>query len=136
MAVLDTLPGITVSILINGQSAEEFIDEGEEVDGPLAPVTVVKYIEAISDTEFAVKASVHPVFWENRLMVDDILFQVWVDGKCVGGTYCRNEIVDISVPWFRMIEGFYGKDVIGRSTLNPFKFADVEIGRFPVSSQL
>ncbi|OBT76398.1 hypothetical protein VF21_03624 [Pseudogymnoascus sp. 05NY08] len=127
MAILEAVPGVDVSILINGQLIEEHIDADEEVEGPLAPKTVVRYIEAISDAEFAVKASVLPAFRENKQAVDDLVFHVKVDGKWAAGIIWQSAVGNIHSPWNSNIEGFYCDDATGRSTVNPFKFSDVEI---------
>ncbi|KFZ08013.1 hypothetical protein V502_09600 [Pseudogymnoascus sp. VKM F-4520 (FW-2644)] len=127
MAVIDTLPGVDISISINGQSVKEYEDAGEEAGGPLGPKTVVKYIEAISDTEFAIKASVLPAFRVHRQSIYDLAFQVDVDGKWAAGRCYLDAIDEAYSPWNSQIEGFYSNDATGRSTVNPFKFADVEI---------
>lgn len=132
MAILDALPGVEVSILINGQSVEEYVDAGEEVDGPLASKTVVKYIEAISDAEFAVKASVLPAFRVHMQAMSDLAFQVYIDGKWAAGCCWEDEINNVHTFWNQRIDGFHNKDATGRSTINHFKFADVEISWFTI----
>lgn len=134
MAILEALPGVVVSISINGQSVKEYEDAGEEVGGPSEPKTVVKFIEAISDAEFAIKASVLPAFRENRQTIYDLAFQLNIDGNWAAGCCWQESIEGVYSPWNTQIEGFHRKDATGRSTLNHFKFADVEIGRFAVHS--
>ncbi|KAL5346136.1 hypothetical protein ACLOAV_009169 [Pseudogymnoascus australis] len=134
MAILDALPGVEVSILTNGQSVEEYVDADEVVDGPLASKTVVKYIEAISDAEFTVKRTVLDSFRLHKQKVDDLLFQVKLDGKWAAGSYWEN--ASLFAPDIYQIAGFYNRDATGRSTINHFKFAEVEIGQFAIHSQL
>ncbi|KAJ8126556.1 hypothetical protein O1611_g7082 [Lasiodiplodia mahajangana] len=62
MAVLSKVPGIEVTIQINGQNITEYDDpqtSGSDHGGinPGCP-TVSKYVEAIDDTEFSIKVSV------------------------------------------------------------------------------
>ncbi|KFY91498.1 hypothetical protein V498_05436 [Pseudogymnoascus sp. VKM F-4517 (FW-2822)] len=125
MAILDTLPGVEVSILTNGQTVEEYVDADEVVDGPLASKTVVKYIEAISDAEFTVKRTVLDSFRLHKQKVDDLLFQVKLDGKWAAGSFWEN--ANLFAPDIYQIAGFYNRDATGRSTINHFKFAEVEI---------
>ncbi|OBT63950.1 hypothetical protein VE03_05969 [Pseudogymnoascus sp. 23342-1-I1] len=129
MAVIDTLPGVTISISINGQPVEEYVDVdvGEEVDGPQAPKTVVKYIEAMSDAEFAIQTSIFPAFRAHRQTINDIAFQVNVDGEWVAGRCWQDAFGDLYPSWDGKIEGFSSKDATGRPTVNPFKFAEVKI---------
>ncbi|KFX99241.1 hypothetical protein V490_01888 [Pseudogymnoascus sp. VKM F-3557] len=126
MAVIDEVPGLDVSIWMNGQPVKEYEDAGEEIDGPLASKSVVKYIEAISDTEFAVNFSVLPVFKEHRQTKDDLLFKAQVDGKWYSGRFMEFGQSD-SRPWNRLVEGVSGVDVAGRGTLRPFKFDAINI---------
>jgi hypothetical protein len=136
MAVIDAVPGVEVSIWIDGQPVKEYEDADEEVDGPLAPNAVVKYIEAISDTEFTIKPTVRPAFWAYRQTAYDLAFIVQVDGKRVAGTFWQAAHASHFVPWDFPLEGFYSTDAIGRPTLRPFKFAEVEIGWLTIHSWL
>ncbi|KFY49060.1 hypothetical protein V495_00779 [Pseudogymnoascus sp. VKM F-4514 (FW-929)] len=127
MAVIDTVPGVEVSILINGQPVEEYVDSGEEIDGPLASKTVVKYIEAISDAEFIIKASALSAFYQHRKTKDDILVGVEIDGARVRGCFQRHAKSKKSAPWSKIIEGASGLNGAGRRTISAFKFTAVEI---------
>jgi hypothetical protein len=61
MAVLDALPGLTVSVYVNGQPLPEFEDdtEKEPPDGLVAEYqasrTIWKYVEAVSDKGFSIR---------------------------------------------------------------------------------
>ena len=129
MAVIDTVPGVEVFILINGQPVEEYEDSGEEVNGPLASKTAVKYIEAISDTEFTIKATVHPAFDKHRRTRDDLVVDAKVDGKWVGGRFRNCTRHKIFTPWNMVLEGMLD-NVPGRETISAFTFTTVEIGLF------
>jgi hypothetical protein len=134
MAILEAVPGVGVSIYINGQSVKEYEDDGEEMGGPLAPNTVVKYIEAISDAEFEINVSVLPAFREHRVIIHDLVFQVNIDSTKTTGRYWQDATGSVYSSWNSKIEGFYRKDAAGRTTINPFKFTDIEIGRFATHS--
>ncbi|ELR02078.1 hypothetical protein VC83_08547 [Pseudogymnoascus destructans] len=126
MAVIDAVTGLEVSIWINGQPGKEFEDASEEVDGPLASKTVVKYIEAISDTEFGVKVSVLPTFEEHRQTEDDLVVLAKVDGKWSAGRFMAFGRSDTR-PWNALLGGISGVDETGKGTLRPFRFAVVNI---------
>jgi hypothetical protein len=96
MAVLDSLPGIEVSICINGEVVKEYIqgeddhqvEEGdqilddEEVSKHQKKVEVVKYIEASTGGEFVIRLGAkHPFDPTGRTLE----FDVFVDGKCLNG---------------------------------------------------
>lgn len=127
MAVVDAVPGVEVSIWINGQPVTEYEDVGEEVDGPMAPKTVVKYIEAISDTEFGVNVSVLPIFKEHKQTKDDLLIKAKVDGRWDAGRFMKFGKSNTR-PWKVLLEGVTGADVLGKGTMSPFKFAAINIG--------
>ena len=130
MAVIDEVPGVEVSILIDGQPVEEYEDTDEKVNGPLASKTVVKYIEVISDTEFTISFAVLPAFWEYIRTGYDLCFEATVDGQRVGGHARDFAKTDTSCPWNSQMGGVYCEDASGRATVKVFKFAAIQIGRF------
>lgn len=129
MAVNDAVPGIEVSILINGKPVEEYEDSGEEIDGPLASKTVVKYIEALSDTEFTINTDAFPAFDEYQEKRDDILVDTRIDGLWVAGRFRRYANSDKSAPWNIRLRGASGMNGAGRPTIRAFKFTAIEIGK-------
>lgn len=122
MAVLDALPGVEVSVHIDGKPVQEYEDTDEEVHGPLGPKTVVKYIEAISDAQFSINASVLPVHKEC------VSFRVHADGKWITGRI-YDQPKHGHAPWNKQIIGSRVTDSLGQPILRPFKFAGVNIGR-------
>lgn len=130
MAVIDAVPGVKVSICINGQPVEEYEDSGEEIDGPLASKTVVKYIEAISDAEFTINTTALPAFEKHRKTRDDILVDTKIDGTWVRGRFQRYAKPNSSAPWSIPMEGVSGVNGAGKSTISAFKFTAIEIGKF------
>lgn len=130
MAFIDAVPGVRVYICIDGKPVPEYDDADETIDGPLALKTAVKYIEAISDTEFAIKLNILPAFKGNKKKKYDIRFRAKVDGKWKAGCSRRYTKATASASWNGLIEGVHGKDATGRSTMNAFKFAAIGIGWF------
>ncbi|KFY08056.1 hypothetical protein V492_06572 [Pseudogymnoascus sp. VKM F-4246] len=126
MAVIDAVPGLEISVCINGQPVNEYEDSGEEIDGPLASKTVVKYIEATSDTEFTIKGTVRPAFDEHRQTRDDLFVSAMIDGKWVDGV-CRDCTKNSEhIPWNVVLDGVRG-NAAGRGTIKAFTFTTVEI---------
>ncbi|KAG9517387.1 hypothetical protein KCV07_g6167, partial [Aureobasidium melanogenum] len=76
MAVLDGLPGIEVTVVVDGKDLHEYQDAGMEDDED----TVTKYIEAVDNANFAIKIKVtkDAEFKGNRLS-----FKVLVDGSLI-----------------------------------------------------
>ncbi|KAG9683845.1 hypothetical protein KCU95_g18025, partial [Aureobasidium melanogenum] len=73
MAVLDGLPGVEITVVVDGEDLHEYQDADTEDDED----TVTKYIEAVDNANFAVKIKVtkDAKFKGNRLA-----FEVLVDG--------------------------------------------------------
>lgn len=127
MAVIDAVPGIEISICINGQPVKEYEDSDQEVDGPLASTTAVKYIEAISDREFTIKVTVHPAFDEHKGTREDLLINAKVDGKWVAGHYRDCAANNKFIPWNTVLDGMVQIEA-GRETIRAFTFTTVDIG--------
>lgn len=130
MAVIDKVRGIEVSISIHGKQAQEYEDPDEEVKGLLPPKTTVKYIESVSDTEFAINVSVLPAFKGYKRKPCDLLFRAKVDGKWGVSRFVKGAKESASLPRKSLLEGIYSDDATGKGTVNPFKFAAIEIGWF------
>lgn len=129
MAVIDAVPGVEACILINGRPVEEYVDSGEEIDGPLASKTVVKYIEAISDAEFTIRTNGLPTFNKHKKKGNDFLVAASIDGIRVRGCFVQHAKSKKSAPWSVLIEGASGVNGAGIRTISAFKFTAVEIGK-------
>lgn len=129
MAVIDAVPGVEVFVCVDAQPVKEYEDADEVIDGPLASKTVVKYIEAISDTQFTIKVTVHPAFDEHRRTRDDLLTIAKVDGRWVDGRFRDCAINKRFTPWNMLVEGMVNNEH-GRETSSAFTFTTVEIGLF------
>ena len=69
MAIFPGLPGVEVSILINGMAAWEYDDDEidfkpDELSQYQALKTISKYIESITDEEFTIQVSFLDFFWK------------------------------------------------------------------------
>lgn len=84
MAVIDDVPGITVTVQVNGQDATEYTDphpsERDRDDAPVCPVCT-KFIEAIDDTVFSVTVAVDDKIYAWRDVEHILGFFTTVDGK-------------------------------------------------------
>jgi hypothetical protein len=59
MVIPPSCPGVNIEVLVHGHPVQEY----DDVDrGPVPPNTVTKYIEAPSDTEFAIRLKVTDAF--------------------------------------------------------------------------
>ncbi|KAI1428551.1 hypothetical protein F5Y12DRAFT_711187 [Xylaria sp. FL1777] len=86
MAVLDEVPGIEVSILVNGQKAIEYVDPHAsklDLDGHLKYPVVTKYIESIDDAEFSVKLAVDDDVYAWDEIKHGLAIKVEVDGSLI-----------------------------------------------------
>ncbi|KFY34976.1 hypothetical protein V494_06311 [Pseudogymnoascus sp. VKM F-4513 (FW-928)] len=126
MAVIDAVPGLEVSVCINGQPVNEYEDSGEEIDGPLASKTVVKYIEATSDAEFTINVTIDPAFDAHRGTRDDLLVDAKIDGKWVAGRYRDCTANNERTNWTTVLDGIRDYEA-DRQTIRAFKFTTVEI---------
>ncbi|KAI0115766.1 hypothetical protein GGR51DRAFT_575599 [Nemania sp. FL0031] len=93
MAVLDEVPGIEVTIQINGQNVTEYDSpqalESDHHDLDSGCPTISKYVEAIDDTEFSIKVTVDDDIyaWEN---IDHVLLAtVEIDGIWVNSRFLQ-----------------------------------------------
>lgn len=83
MAVLDGVPGIEVTIQVNGQDVVEYDDpDASELDAPCP--TLSKYIECIDGTEFVIQYKVTNYYkwgYKNHCLH----FRPWADGCRLSG---------------------------------------------------
>lgn len=75
MAVLDELPGVEVSIEVDGEPLKEY----EDADREQAAETVVRYVEATSEAAFKIKFAVKNE--AKTFLGDRLAFRVYIDGN-------------------------------------------------------
>jgi len=82
MAVLDGVPGLEVTVLVNGAPLDEYVDSDEET----SPAEVIKYVEAVSGAVFHVKYDIGSAFTvkaEHGVQVELSLDGKWVTGHAL-----------------------------------------------------
>lgn len=87
MAVLDSVPGIQVSVVSNGNTLQEYADEDEFKHKKFSAPEVrtsTTYIECVSDAEFGIKFEVNPDFVKTKVH-SHLSFWGIVDGTAIGG---------------------------------------------------
>jgi hypothetical protein len=124
MAVLNSLPGLAVSVSVAGKELPEYEHREDESDGPLANKTVLRYIESISDAEFAINFRISPPF---QLDCYALNFRVSIDGKRVRGKICGQDKIKHG-HWARALLGDMTIRHDGRAELRKFKFASLKTG--------
>ncbi|KAH9207285.1 hypothetical protein DL95DRAFT_396184 [Leptodontidium sp. 2 PMI_412] len=127
MAILDRVPGLEVTVHVDGQQAQEYDDdEGEPavlgaVGWYQAARTVRKYVESISDKEFLVQLSLDRSF---KFDCPTLSCELSIDGKIV-----RSPVI------YRKHQDSFTLDIDGiktsagdgkRALLKPFKFSKIE----------
>lgn len=122
MAILDALPGVVVSISAAGKELTEFEDHQENLQGPLAGKTVLRCLESVSGTEFAVNLTVSSSFVFD---CPNIVFNVHVDGNFIVRKYFEPLKVSGS-HWTRTVSGMYAVLPDGSSGLRKFKFNSIK----------
>ena len=96
MAIIDKLPGIKVTVCVNGEALPEYPDEDGANDTifqqkresfTIAPhMQSSNYVECVSDTEFEVKIEAGPPF-NLESQYDQVVFWVEIDGQNIAGQY-------------------------------------------------
>lgn len=128
MAISDLLPGLTVSIQINGRELPEYRDE--DIQDPERTTSYL--IEAVADSIFEIHARANPqaIFAGSSLAI-----QFYVDGKYVDGTLIDAEDVSETGDSAKSQGRYVSSDM-----LRKYQFASreqqIEIGKYPFDSQL
>lgn len=128
MAILDALPGVKVSTSAAGKELKEFEDHQENLEGPLACKTLLRCLESVSDSEFAVNITVSPSFIFD---CPNIVFRVFVDGDFIMGKYCRPSKL-LGGDWTRTVSGIYlvlpdGSDGLRKLKFNSIKTSNLHL---------
>ena len=141
MAVLDDLPGLGVSICIDGQPVEEYNDDEEEevAETPIAEYqaakTISKFVESISDKEFSIRIALESPF---VMDYDSLLCPIHIDGKWRNEPVLQKVDHPISIQGSRVVSRITRtvagvKDVAPGNLENEFvrnfKFAKIDISK-------
>ncbi|TGO68181.1 hypothetical protein BELL_0843g00030 [Botrytis elliptica] len=128
MAVLDKLPGVEVTIRVNGVQAQEYDDDEDIEAGPgrsgeyQALRTVSKYIEAIDGAEFSIVCTLLPKF---KFRAPNLQADVSVDGNYSQGKIIAPEEIGKSPTQFDGPINFH--PIGNRSTVQKYRFSELLI---------
>lgn len=128
MARSKALKGVSVSIVVNGTKATEYEAPADETPHRHPSKTVLRYIEAISGTNYSILTEVSPEY----KLKSSLEFQVRVDGWMLSmpRIFVRNEHTG---PWTHTFDGKEEVDYKGRQWKKPFKFSALKIGNTAVT---
>lgn len=145
MAIQDHVPGLEVAVCINGKPLEEYDNDEEEEAKPglqseafryQAARTVTKYIESVSDQEFAIQLTIGPPF---KMDYACLSIDVHIDGKKVDSPLMlKSKRLDfflgdyVTTKFGKRVEGMKvaAPGNAGRALLKRFKFAKIETSKF------
>ena len=128
MAILEDVPGIEVTVCVDGKPLteyptenEEVIDEDQDVIEHREAVTVTNYIESTTDKVFVIKLKVSHPF---RMESPNLSFEIYVDGQEIDFPLLRREQVKQGRIWRHKVEGpSYTRR--GQTFVRPMKFAAI-----------
>jgi len=134
MARHPDIPGIEVVIVYSdGSRATEYdasIDDlikDEMIDSHQAKVTVAKYVEAITDHEFAIVFTIDNSYISN---CDALSFQTCVDDHWIDLTFVDREDL-ANMPWTYTIDSTHDKKKRGRGYVwGKLRFAEIPTSKF------
>ncbi|KAI0874682.1 hypothetical protein GGS24DRAFT_500514 [Hypoxylon argillaceum] len=121
MAVLNEVPGLKVTIQVDGQNVTEYEDPRTADPSPEANPkcpAVSKYIEAIDDMQFSVKVKIDGKVYAWGDIRHILKAKIIIDGSCVGNPLIRPGTKDMT----REGRRFYSKDA-RQWYLQKFKFS-------------
>lgn len=78
MAIIESAPGIVVTVKSNGAALQEYVDDNDPLPGPLRHKTVMKYIESSTDSFFSICWHIPTTY---KMDCAALSFRVFVDGK-------------------------------------------------------
>jgi len=122
MAILKDLPGVQVSIFVNGQELHKYDDPDDDENNP-APDSVTKFIEAECGAEFSIRVDLKEEA-KTAYKGDDptdhsLRFAVYVDGE-----WQESKLYDFdNMPMTGFIWGPYASD----KEYLPYQFAQFSI---------
>jgi hypothetical protein len=82
MAILDQIPGLEISIVVDGNDLLEYPDEDEDIQSldlhSAESKTVRRFVESTSDKEFAILLKLVPPYIMDS---ESLIFKISIDGK-------------------------------------------------------
>lgn len=134
MAIIDLIPGLEISIAVDGIALPEYEDEIDEdgMRGPQHRPVARRYVESSSDKEFAIQLKLHDPY---RMEFDSLLFYISIDGKPMAKPviskdqyplFFRGDIVKKTIK--RTVEGAtVSGDEMDQYRLRKFRFSKIEM---------
>lgn len=139
MAILDSIPGLDVSVCVDGAPLQEYDDDEELVSEKPGAIgeyqkarTVLKYVEAVSNAEFTVHITLGTSF---NMDCPTLSNPISVDGKFAIEPCVRKQSYASSIhgnrvmtPVVRIVDGVHvaapGKK--DQQFIKPFKFSHID----------
>lgn len=131
MAILEDVPGVTVTVRINGVDCVEYDDPEAPGQQPSQPTTSSKYIESPDDTEFTIHIKVDSRYdWSYKN--HSLKVRTFADATYIGGVFCEEKL-SVSGIAEREITGKYElcRDTGYWQQRKP-KFSAVKTGTFKI----
>jgi hypothetical protein len=117
MAILDSLPGVEITVVVNGEDLHEYQDTDMEDEEN----TVTKYVEAVTGANFAIKITMPKGF---AFGGDCLSFRVKVDGL-----FAKSPLIgpgDTSEISTFLVDGV----TVGDENIRKLRFSELEIGMY------
>ncbi|KAH7391271.1 hypothetical protein BKA64DRAFT_710180 [Cadophora sp. MPI-SDFR-AT-0126] len=131
MAVLATLPGIRVTICVDGDMLKEYPAENTPIkhDNPAVishqeSCTVTKFVEATTGQSFTINIAVNEPF---EMTSPSVMFHVFADGQIIRKPLmmaCAYK----NLEWKRIVEGLPAQVNGSKSTILPLRFSKIAYG--------
>lgn len=131
MAVLDSLPGVEVTIWSEGSKLKEYDDDGDQVRQSWKHKTVSKYIESETDAAFYFKLQVGKPYEHD---CDELGFAIILDGceENIDSHLCCSDDLDDDGEWELDVHGVETHDAEG-AKIKRFRFAKLHKSRYHIS---
>lgn len=118
MAILDSLPGVEITVVVDGEDLHEYQDTDMEDEEN----TVTKYVEAVTGANFAIKIMVPKKFGFEGTCLS---FHVLVDGAEAEHPLIQPRHVR-RAPKVRSVEGAR----VSNTHIRKFRFTELETGEY------
>lgn len=124
MAISPTLKGVKVFIKVDGVVAKEYEDVGDNTNYAYPEKTVVKYIESVSNANYAIVSQVDPTYKQKS----SLAFYIQVDETVLPSSNLFSAKEKIDKPWVSTVDGLEQVDLLGRTSKKMFKFEELQFG--------
>jgi hypothetical protein len=123
MAILESHPGIEITVEVEKEKLSEYDDRESKVEGNLVGKVVQKYIESVTGACFQIRYVVKQAY---KFDCNHIAIQFYVDGNFITGHVIKPRKKDNHADSAVLgLESYIGPN---EATLSKFKFAAVNTG--------